>query len=334
MARLTRPRPKPAIHQPQENRPDAAQIFHSYAAAADALEQALHIYRDIGDKSGEANAFFYLGIVRHCMGDLSGATRLLKQALTISRSASSRLVEANALGWLADAQRETGDFPGAAQGLDQALEIYRRMGSRLGEANALYWLGGVRQATSDFPGAVEVLRQSLGIYRDIGDRLGEANVLCLLADALQAAGSGFLDVAELLVRALSIYADIGDRLGEAEALNKAGAVHLIHGDPQQARVYHLSALKLARAVDNQLEEARALEGIGKCSAKMATGTDSGDLRQALEIYRGIGAADALRLAAEMNDSPPGSRHLSAANASSSSRSTGSADAPGSPPTRR
>jgi hypothetical protein len=81
-------------------------------------------------------------------------------------------------------------------------------------------------------------------------------------------------------------------------------VHLTRGDPQHARMDHLSALDLARAIDNQLEEARALEGIGKCAAKMATGTDSGDLRQALEIYRRIGAADALRLAAEMNDSPP------------------------------
>ena len=33
-----------------------------YPAAAQALEQALGIYRDLGDRLGQANALFFLGV--------------------------------------------------------------------------------------------------------------------------------------------------------------------------------------------------------------------------------------------------------------------------------
>ena len=72
-----------------------------YPAAAQALEQALGIYRDLGDRLGQANALNYLGAVR----------------------------------------RMTGDYPAAAQALEQALGIYRDLGDRLGQANALLDLG-------------------------------------------------------------------------------------------------------------------------------------------------------------------------------------------------
>lgn len=284
---------------------DVRRVANDYGAAADAVKGALEIYRDIGDRPGEANSFFYLGVVRHMTGDFQGAVVPLEQALTMSRGIGTRLIEANALCWLGDARRDTGDFPGAARALEQARDIYRSLGGQLGEANALLFLGTVRQETGDFPAAAEVLEQSQDIYRKIGDRLGEANVLCRLAGALHASG-GLPEAAKVLEQAQSIYRDIGDRLGETEALNQAGAVHLTRGDPERARACYRSALDIARNIDNQLEEARALEGTGKCAAMLSTAaTADGALQQALVIYQRLGAADAARLAAEMNASPGG-----------------------------
>jgi tetratricopeptide (TPR) repeat protein len=102
--------------------------LHATAAAA---------ARHLGDRLGEANALYDLGVMR-CLAD---------------------------------------DYPGATQVLEQALSIYRDLGSRLGEANALNDLGIVWRATGDYPGATQVLGQALGIFRDLGDRLGEAEVL-------------------------------------------------------------------------------------------------------------------------------------------------------------
>ena len=88
----------------------------------EALEEALDIYRDIGDRLGQANALTDLGSVR----------------------------------------RVTGDYRGAAEALEKALDIYRDIGDRLGQANALSALGNVRQLTGDYRGAAAGARRGAG----------------------------------------------------------------------------------------------------------------------------------------------------------------------------
>src|SRR5262249_4242110 len=46
---------------------------HDYLGAAQDLEQALGIYRDLGNRLGQANALYSLGITRRRTGDYPGA---------------------------------------------------------------------------------------------------------------------------------------------------------------------------------------------------------------------------------------------------------------------
>jgi tetratricopeptide (TPR) repeat protein len=94
------------------------------------LEEALGIYRQLGDKPGQAQALNILGFVR--------------------------------LG--------TGDYLGAARDLEGALRISRDTGDAVGQANSLFGLGIIRRLTGDYPGAVTGLQEAQGIFRDIGDR--------------------------------------------------------------------------------------------------------------------------------------------------------------------
>jgi tetratricopeptide (TPR) repeat protein len=56
-------------------------LTDDYPAAAQALEQALGIYRDLGDHLGQADALYYLGDMRQVTGDYPAAVRALEQAL-------------------------------------------------------------------------------------------------------------------------------------------------------------------------------------------------------------------------------------------------------------
>lgn len=161
----------------------------------------------------------------------------------------------------------------------------------------MYWRRCVGQ-TGDYLGATEILEQALNIFRDLGDRLGESSALGILGDVRRLAGD-YSGATNALDQALKISRTIGDRHGEAEVLNYAGTMHLACGDPQQARDSHQRASEIARAVGSRLEEAHALEGLGKCAGTIPS-FDTPALREALEIYRRIGAADASRLAAEMS----------------------------------
>ena len=57
-----------------------------YPAAAWDLEEALGIYRDLGDHPGQTMALNNLGLIRRGTGDFAAAARDLEEALNISRA--------------------------------------------------------------------------------------------------------------------------------------------------------------------------------------------------------------------------------------------------------
>ena len=61
-----------------------------YRGAAEAQEAALGIYRDLGDRLGQANALSHLGLVRWSTGDYRGAARAQEAALGIYRDLGDR----------------------------------------------------------------------------------------------------------------------------------------------------------------------------------------------------------------------------------------------------
>jgi DNA-binding SARP family transcriptional activator len=270
-----------------------------YSGATGPLVQSLAIFREIGNPQGEATALRGLGAIWQLTGDYREAVSLLDQALRISRRIEDRVGEAYALFGLGSVRQLTGDYAGSTLALEQAMHIHHRTGSRRGEAYACGRLGDSQRAMGDFPGAAGSLQASLDICRDIGDRLGEAYALLGLGRVQRAVGD-LRGATGVLERALDIFDDLGDQGGEAEALNEIGAVGLAQADPLRARACYQRAHELARATGSQLEEAHALEGIGKCGKQTYdASTADGALRQALEIYQRLGAADAARLNAEM-----------------------------------
>jgi tetratricopeptide (TPR) repeat protein len=61
-----------------------------YPAAARDLQEALGIYRDLGDRPVQADALNILGYVRWRTGDYPGAARDLQKALGICRDLGER----------------------------------------------------------------------------------------------------------------------------------------------------------------------------------------------------------------------------------------------------
>ena len=256
--------------------------------AAEALGRALEIFRTIGQGHGEANALIGLGQVRHLTGDYSGAAEALGRALEIFRTIGQGHGEANALIGLGRVRHLTGDYSGAAEALGRALEISRAIGNHNGEANALTYLGRVRRLTGDYSGAAEALGRALEIFRTIGQRLGEANALTGLGQVRHLTGD-YSGAAEALGRALEIFRTIGNRTNEAWALNHYAATLAALGERSRALALYRQSLAMNRELDKPDDEAISLEGIGE--QHLATGSsDRGVdlLREALEIYQRLG----------------------------------------------
>jgi tetratricopeptide (TPR) repeat protein len=90
---------------------------------------ALGIFRDLGDRRGEAEALNERGTLHRASGDLAQAEGCHRQALELARAIASHWTEAHALGGLGRCALAAGHATQAKVLLRQALEIFRRIGA-------------------------------------------------------------------------------------------------------------------------------------------------------------------------------------------------------------
>jgi hypothetical protein len=103
-----------------------------------------------------------------------------------------------------------------------------------------------------------------------------------------------------LVEAQELYRQLEDKVGQAYVLNALGARMLESGCHPDALARHREALCLAREAANPLEEARALEGIGRCGlGALDAGDGRTHLRQALAIYKRLGVPELAQVIAAL-----------------------------------
>ena len=147
-------------------------------------EQALTIYREIGNRQGEANSLGNLGLAYYSLGQYQKAIDFHQQQLEMAREIGDRLEEANSLGNLGIVYYALGQYQKAIEFHEQSLEIERKIGNRYGEANSLGNLGSVYDSLGQFQKAIGFYEQSLEIEREIGDRQGESISLNNLGNVL------------------------------------------------------------------------------------------------------------------------------------------------------
>lgn len=265
---------------------DMEYLTGDYPAATVNLTKALQLFRDLGNRLGEANSLSTSGLVHRQAGNHAAAAVSQEQAIKLYRAVADELGEAVSLSELGYAQYLAGDYESATASLRASLPLLGDLADQNGQAAALIYLAAVHKATTDYDQATASLDRALRLYEETGTPWGEANVLLALGDMQQLTGDG-ATAAVSLNRALRLYRELGHRSGEAEALNSMGELST-DARTADAFAYHAEALAIARDISAPLEEARALEGIGRChlhSGNLIEGESL--LRQALHIYRSL-----------------------------------------------
>ena len=173
------------------------------------FERALAIYREVGDRQGEAKAATNMSAACFHLGRFREALDAGRRSLVIQREVGNRYGEGIALGDLGCASRELGLHEDAIACHQQALAIFRELGDRDAEADSLSELADVYLGLGRVAEALDRLAESLDIRRDIGDRHGEAMTLRLLG--LARARGGQPDEARAsLAGAARIFSELGD----------------------------------------------------------------------------------------------------------------------------
>ncbi|MGW7414158.1 tetratricopeptide repeat protein [Streptomyces sp. NPDC054863] len=135
-----------------------------------------------------AHSLHALGVVRCRQGDPVEAEEHHERALGLFRELGERMGEAAALNGLASIRYGHGDLDQALDLGTASLRIFVGTDDRNGTANVLSTLGKIHLARADRDAALDVYRRAVGIYRQLEYWLNEARLLHRLADVLVSAG--------------------------------------------------------------------------------------------------------------------------------------------------
>lgn len=135
-----------------------------YPSAVESLKEALEIYRDLGDRQGQANALRYLGAARRLTGDYSSAAESHEEALGIYGDLRDRQGESEVLNETGTLHRVRGDLSRARECQLRALNLAREIVSSTDQARALAELGRCALALGNSDSAEANLRQALEIF--------------------------------------------------------------------------------------------------------------------------------------------------------------------------
>jgi CHAT domain-containing protein/Tfp pilus assembly protein PilF len=256
--------------------------------ALDKYNESLSIRRAIGDRRGEAESLNNIGLVHRVFGDVQKALEKYQEALPIWRSLGDRKTEAETLNNVGAAYQTLGEMKQALETHFEALKIRDAVGDQKGKAITLSNIGQVYLSQGELQKALEYINQSLPLRRAVGDRAGETVTLANLGTVYQLLGE-MQKAVDNLNEALLVARAIGDRNAEVSIINNIGTIYKSLGEREKALDKFIESLPILRAIGNRLFESRALNNIGTIYLSMGeTEIALEKFNEALPISRAIG----------------------------------------------
>ncbi len=137
---------------------------------------------------GFAAALHTIALVHHAAGQYDLAAQENQEALELYRQLGNRSGVAYTKRGLALVALRRGELDQAEALCEESLKLFRELGDRRGMADALQTIGVVARARGEVARAAEAWQQSLDLFYEGGDRLGTVQCLRLLGEIAAARG--------------------------------------------------------------------------------------------------------------------------------------------------
>jgi tetratricopeptide (TPR) repeat protein len=251
------------------------------------LEEALKLFRVVGDRRGEAATLHNIGSAYSDLGEKQKALESYSQSLPLSRETGNRRGEATTLNNIGLVYSDLGEKQKALEYYSQSLPLSRAVGDPGGEATTLNNIGGVYSKLGEKQKALEYYSQSLPLSRATGDRSLEAITLNNIGDAYSDLGEK-QKALEYYSQSLPLFRVVGDRAREALTLTHIGSAYLGLEEKQKALEYYSQSLPLWRAVGDRGGEAATLYTVAYVKRHQNNLTEAlNDIESSLKIIENL-----------------------------------------------
>ncbi len=252
-----------------------------YAAAGAAGEEAVSLFRDLGDRAGLADALGCLAVREKDQGRSARAEALFRESLEHWRALQHPGGIASAEGYLGILAQDRGDFATARRCFAESLRLRRARGDRWGIAAVLNNLGLLALDQSAHAEAEALLAESLVLRRELGDRRATAITLNLLARAALRRGDA-VRARNHARESLRLSWEVGELRGVAYGLESLAELARADGDLSRCARLCGAAEALRKELASPLPD-RALEEYRRRIAPTAEELQNGNLAAAFAV---------------------------------------------------
>jgi CHAT domain-containing protein len=245
---------------------------NQFEDALNQFEEALLIYREIGDREAEAEALGRLGDTYRLDKLFEQAINFYRQFVAVREQIGDTEKEAWAWARLGNTYVEAGQYKQGIESFQAALTLQTERGDRLGQAQVLSFLGWAYLSAGQEEQSVDFLRRSLAIYQEIVERETDREQLRLLEASLDSIGQDiFQDIfsfvpqtelkSDFYAMTLALDRKLGDREKEAQSLYNLGNSYFDREQYEQAIDFHQQYLALHRELYGLEQEEMVLPSL-------------------------------------------------------------------------
>jgi len=202
----------------------------------DYFQQALPIWRALGDRKNLASAAYMAGSLNDLINQKQDATPFYLESLVAYRALGDRFWEARVLKDLAQDYAAIGNEAKASTYYDEAVPALHATNDKSEEANALVSRAVLLEGMGQMEKATADLKAAQPLFHAAGDKLMEATILIRLGIVHYELGENE-NALNTYRQALQLARLTGDSGIQAAALNGIGSIYLILGDDAQALRY-------------------------------------------------------------------------------------------------
>jgi predicted ATPase/class 3 adenylate cyclase len=238
-------------------------------------EEALAIFRGLGDKHGIASALLSLAVTK----EPQERTPLLEESRAIFKEEGDAWNLARVLYQFGGQAFNQGSYDRAREFLNEGLALMEQTGDKAGSTLFLMDLGNIASGLGDYASARSYWEKSLALCRELGDKWGTAVALVNLVDVAWMLGNP-TSMRPLAEEALAISVEIRYVTHAALSLLDLGRMALLEGEIDRARALLQESLNVMRELppEDRAEEARVLRFLGHLAKR------EGDQDSAAELY--------------------------------------------------
>jgi tetratricopeptide (TPR) repeat protein len=260
-----------------------------YDRAVQVGEEALRLYRELGDGRGEAESLDTLAAAQWHRGRYDQVRELVSQALPIRRRLGDRVGEADCLHDLARVDRRLGRCDIALRHELEALDVRQELGDLRGEVEAYHNLSRIYCHLGLYGWALRDAGRALDGATELGDQRARARALNTIADVHRRRGDTEHAHAPA-EEALRIQRRIGDGRGEGVTRDNLARLHLLGGRVTEALEHARLATEAAGRRHDPYDRAHQLHTSGLIHARLGDADEAmRDFAAELALLTEIGA---------------------------------------------